>query len=1233
MNTPFRAAALVVAFAVLISISLSALPQCTAKQPHRLVEIRGFLASIIREGEASTLSKAADLAYVPGATVFLADSNKNPIGGFVSTDLSGRFTLRGVDAPGTYNVCWKALNFLAGCQTVTLVSDPVYIGTLRMMPQFDTKHSVLYGRVRFADGTAPREYEPFASVNAFARVSLIDGTGSTLQKVYVNNFGEYVLPNVLGTQKVTVRASIEGIASEQKINPWAALHATPFTYMDLTIANNRPHLDPILPFDSSGKRLLTAVPGQQIVLHSHAVDDDGDVLHYRWVLDAASGSVSDPNAPSVVWSLPDHPGRYAATLVVYDGKGGYAETTTAMRTDTNGVPFSGLVNATDSAFVAGATVEINGTRTLTQSNGRFLVFVNTAPRFVINVNADGYAPLSQISDRGLNGATLTLHRASVQTIDPSRNNLVVDRRDPRNCPGPQSSSLDWRTYAKIAQPQFQDGKGHIVPRPRGLKQYLPLPGYQAHKECGPGMQVAILANSLQDEHGNPPAGNIQFALSTVDLSSPMQMPGDYTVASGGTTQVMESYGAGTIEVTSGGHRYNLKPGAHARVLIPIDPSQLSTGFLLPTTIPVLSYDEKAGVWLPESTATRVGNAYVAFVSHFSAINSDTIKSDQSCVDVHSPTLPPAYNLEVTIPIPGAAPKVINRAIDNSSPSRHVIYNLPSNVNIVLVPIDNTSNVPIGVFVVNTGGPQNPSHPNLPVDYDSCSTHVTLSPQTVPDDPLPGEGEFLQGLYDFTATNLSELDSSNPGDATLLNELTTATQNYYRQIDPRNKRPTLAEFRKANNFGAGGEIEAFYANSGDLGIGRDMHCVHNGSDVACYVTNSGDIGTDDTLDANDAVAHADVVATVAMEFSCIEDAPPAPDGCSDPTRVTKFYVFNGTDAVGADGTSHLPSASLDTPRAGTQRFRPVPQLCMVCHGGEYPGGPIAGPTAVPLFNSRADVDLGSSFLPFDLHFYTSAAAPHDIASEQAIFQNLNQNVVSLATTSAIQDLITKWYSGGLPQDQNVVVDGWNAQPGDAAMYKNVIGRSCRTCHTANVFPSLRFDQESQLASRAGDAERRVCLQHVMPHAKVTHRIFWTSTGPSIVAQFQVWGDAFGAAGGWNGKLCGIYTAGGPTPVSTFAATIQPIFDGNCIGCHGVSGGLTLTSAVSYANLVNHPSIEVPTVNRIAPNDPLHSYLFLKINGTQASVKGSGSQMPLGGPPLSASDITTIQNWINSGAPGP
>ena len=424
------------------------------------------------------------------------------------------------------------------------------------------------------------------------------------------------------------------------------------------------------------------------------------------------------------------------------------------------------------------------------------------------------------------------------------------------------------------------------------------------------------------------------------------------------------------------------------------------------------------------------------------------------------------------------------------------------------------------------------------------------------------------------------------------------------------------------------MQAIYANGGDLGFGRDMHCMKQLAsdglfDVACYVTNYGSNLTPDGQDAQDAVDDNNAVATVGMEWSRIEDPlppgdpPGSPLVFSDPQRVVKFFVFNGA------GDALLNAANLDGFGA-----RPIPQLCMVCHGGAY-SGPVAG--GVPSFTSRNDVKLGSQFIPFDLRYYTFAAPPHDKATQQAAFRTLNEDyVLATSPNPAIQEIVAKMYAGGLPQDEDFVATGWNAEALQQEMYKNVVAPHCRMCHASiTVDPTLRFDQATQAVNRLGQIESRVCAQHVMPHAQVTHDIFWTSVGPSMPAQLQVFGDNYGNGGnGWQGNVCGEFTPGGATPVTFYGSTIQPIWTAQCTECHlGESppAGLDLATD-SHANLVNVNSSEAAPLKRVLPGDANNSYLYQKVTQDTPAV---GSRMPPG-ETLSGTEITDIQTWINSGA---
>jgi hypothetical protein len=106
--------------------------------------------------------------------------------------------------------------------------------------------------------------------------------------------------------------------------------------------------------------------------------------------------------------------------------------------------------------------------------------------------------------------------------------------------------------------------------------------------------------------------------------------------------------------------------------------------------------------------------------------------------------------------------------------------------------------------------------------------------------------------------------------------------------------------------------------------------------------------------------------------------------------------------------------------------------------------------------------------------------------------------------------------------------------------------------------------------------------------------------------------------------------GGTLQPTFQSIQDNVFTPVCTGCHaGASAplGLRLDEGSSYALLVNASSVEVPSLRRVQPGNPDASYLIQKLEGTAAV----GSRMPLNAPPLPASTIAVIRQWITNGAP--
>ncbi|MGD9548833.1 MAG: c-type cytochrome domain-containing protein [Candidatus Krumholzibacteriia bacterium] len=114
---------------------------------------------------------------------------------------------------------------------------------------------------------------------------------------------------------------------------------------------------------------------------------------------------------------------------------------------------------------------------------------------------------------------------------------------------------------------------------------------------------------------------------------------------------------------------------------------------------------------------------------------------------------------------------------------------------------------------------------------------------------------------------------------------------------------------------------------------------------------------------------------------------------------------------------------------------------------------------------------------------------------------------------------------------------------------------------------------------------------------------------------------------NGTEPQLDDAGGGEPTVSFAADVQPIFDANCIGCHGAvggNGGMSLVAGSSYDNLVGVPS-QGYAGDRVVPGDPDASVLYRKLTGAQ----GVGGPMPPTGilPPAT---VEPVRIWIAEGA---
>lgn len=415
-----------------------------------------------------------------------------------------------------------------------------------------------------------------------------------------------------------------------------------------------------------------------------------------------------------------------------------------------------------------------------------------------------------------------------------------------------------------------------------------------------------------------------------------------------------------------------------------------------------------------------------------------------------------------------------------------------------------------------------------------------------------------------------------------------------------RRTTLGGWWQKNGFdpstGLGPDVtSAWYLNSNDLGFGREMHCRVTSwrstildrpigaplatefflgamrrevlesvaiadwkkllplfpSTVACYVVNyttdacfnyptndpqNADLAYQGTqsIQSNASLDPLHAYGTVAMEFAPVE-------GFADLGPITKFFVYDGRIATG----KRLAAANLDG--CGPKS---VPEVCLNCHGGNWPGdgsqaatldamiaglglpgGTLSGIDA----NDTALADPGyqlrrgiiekltreeygfSSFLPFDPETYQfPSAAP--FASQAASIRRLNQLVLWAKPKDAISSLVRGWYGNNLVSGSFAPwrPAAWNddpSQPGDESdLHDDVYARACRGCHAAHY----SIDQPTWFPSPP-----RLCVNGLgeaggsptMPHAKLTYLNLWRGDYPQAgtLPTLEAWYAASGAPG--------------------------------------------------------------------------------------------------------------------------
>lgn len=414
--------------------------------------------------------------------------------------------------------------------------------------------------------------------------------------------------------------------------------------------------------------------------------------------------------------------------------------------------FSGfVVDFTDNPIIANLT--INGENIKVNKSGEFKVVVKPADRYILNIEARGYAPISKIYFMSAPAIKYKLKKTTTIVVNPAANILVTDNSS--ECETIPALTEDELLRLKETTPVL-DHTGKVTGFGIPDDLFQQMKAYQDRTICNTGASVSIPANALQVPQGTE---KVEVSISTIDIFSRDGMPGDWSVA-GEERRFMQSFGAASITVELEGRPVQLKKGEFAEIIIPVDPLVFGSVKEIPKSIPFLYYNKKTGLWEEEGIAKFDPEkmAFIGKTSHFSEFNMDIFKTDPSCVRFClDPTLEDPANIpdqmEIII-VDQDNGMLVTRTKAYTSPGTcltgdysgqfsgcgsalNLLYNLSNNEPLLLKMTKGGSLV--SMAVIQTGDPASNLNSNNSVDcpYDDC---YTIDNSYV--DPCTGSGAVI-----------------------------------------------------------------------------------------------------------------------------------------------------------------------------------------------------------------------------------------------------------------------------------------------------------------------------------------------------------------------------------------------------------------------------------------------------------------------------------------------------------
>lgn len=223
------------------------------------------------------------------------------------------------------------------------------------------------------------------------------------------------------------------------------------------------------------------------------------------------------------------------------------------------------------------------------------------------------------SNNPISGVTVTIGSLTKQT---DANGIFIIKN---------ASVKEQMAYVTATKTGYLDGSRSLVPTTGSNNVKIMLLSSTPNQTINSGAASTVtLANgtkvvfdgTFKSDTGTAYSGAVSVVLKHLDPADPnvsKKMPGMLLAQNtAGQAQVLNTFGMiDVVLLGSGGQKLQIVNPA--QIEMPITSTQLASAS---ATIPLWHFDQTAGYWIEDGTATKVGNVYKGTVSHFSWWNCD-----------------------------------------------------------------------------------------------------------------------------------------------------------------------------------------------------------------------------------------------------------------------------------------------------------------------------------------------------------------------------------------------------------------------------------------------------------------------------------------------------------------------------------------------------------------------------------------------------------------------------------